>query len=297
MLSPRPIHPNPHPNLVRLYNLLRRTYGKKIISGQCDDKYLDFIKRTSGGFEPALMGYDFNGLMPSQRGNRDVEKAIAWHRRGGIVTFQWHWISPDANGDFYTDNFRLADALACPTGPSYNNMIRDIDLVGEALARLRDAGVPVLWRPLHEAEGRWFWWGKSGGTACRELYHLMYDRFTNRHGLNNLLWVWTSYGRDHGNWHPGEDVVDLIVRDYESPTSWRDFQEMFGAQGKMFGLGEEGRLPDPADFPARPWLYFMTWAYMIEEPQRGNTPEWIRHVYSSPTVLTLRDLVGEAARG
>lgn len=288
------VNPQAGPEARALHRFLRREYGRRIISGQCDDKYLPFIKQASGGKEPALMGYDFNNLMPSQRGNRDAEKAIAWAKRGGIVTFQWHWISPNADGDFYTDKFDLKAALASPDSQSYKNLLRDMDLVAEELAKLQKAGVPVLWRPLHEAEGKWFWWGKSGGDACRQLYRLMHDRFTDRHKLNNLIWVWTSYGKEKENWHPGSDVVDIVVRDYESPSSWSDFQELFGGSGKMFGLGEEGKLPDPDQFSKRPWLYFLTWAYMIEDKEKGNTPEWIRRVYNDPRVLTLGDLKGGA---
>lgn len=276
----------------RLHQLLKREYGKRIFSGQCDDKYLSFIKGASGGKEPAIMGYDFNGLMPGQKGNRDVDKAIAWSRRGGIVTFQWHWISPNGDGDFYTDKYSLGKALADTSSSDYKNLIRDLDLVAGELKRLQAAKVPVIWRPLHEAEGKWFWWGKSGGEACRTLYRLMFDRFTKKHRLHNLIWTWTSYGKEKENWHPGEDVVDLVVRDYESPTAWSEFQELFGTSGKMFGLGEEGKLPDPDQFPARPWLYFLTWAYMIEDPAKGNTPAWIRRVYNDPRVITLGDLQG-----
>lgn len=284
------VTPSPTREARSLKALLDHVYGKAMLSGQCDDKYLPFIKEHSGGKEPTIMGYDFNGICPSQDGNRDVEKATAWHERGGIVTFQWHWISPDANGDFYTDNYDLAAARADPSSDSFKNLLRDIDLCAAELLRLQEAGVPVLWRPLHEAEGGWFWWGKSGREACIELYRLMFERFTKHHGLRNLVWVWTSYAGEKENWYPGDDVVDLIVRDYEAPGTWAAFQAEFGNNGKLFGLGEEGKLPDPANFEARPWLYFLTWAYMIEDPDKGNTPAWIRSVYNDPKVITLDEL-------
>lgn len=289
-ISPGLVDAKATPETKGLYDLMRREYGKRIFSGQCDDKYLPHIKEATGGLEPAIMGYDFNGLMPSQSGNRDVEKAIAWHNRGGIVTFQWHWISPNADGDFYTDTFKLDRALADPASKDYLNLVRDMDLVAEALAKLQAAGVPVLWRPLHEAEGKWFWWGKAGGDACKRLYRLIFDRFREHHGLHNLIWVWTSYGKEKDNWYPGDDVVDLIVRDYESPTAWVEFQEMFGSKGKMFGLGEEGKLPDPTRFTQRPWLYFLTWAYMIQDLEKGNSRDWIRQVYADARTITLRDM-------
>jgi mannan endo-1,4-beta-mannosidase len=287
MSVPSLANPKSTPETVRTFAMLRRIYGKAIIAGQCDDKYLPFIEAASGGQRPALMGYDFNGVPPSQATNKDVPKAIAWHRKGGLVTFQWHWISPNADGDFYTDKFNLAEALRDRQGESYRNLIRDMDLVAEELKKLRNAGVPVLWRPLHEAEGKWVWWGKSGGVACRQLWRLMFVRYTRHHGLNNLIWIWTSYGKEKENWYPGDDTVDLIVRDYESATAWAEFQELFGKSGKMFGLGEEGKRPDPESLKDRPWLYFLTWATMIEDPSKGNTKDWIRKVYNDPRVVTL----------
>jgi mannan endo-1,4-beta-mannosidase len=273
-----------------LWSLLNREYGKRIFSGQCDDKYLPKIKECSGGKEPAIMGYDFNGVSPSQRTNKDASKAIDWAKRGGIVTFQWHWISPNADGDFYTDKFNLSAALNDPKSQSYQNMIRDIDLVADELKKLQEAKVPVLWRPLHEAEGKWFWWGKSGGDSCKKLYRLIFERFTRKHNLHNLIWIWTSYGKEKENWYPGDSMVDMIVRDYESKTAWAEYTELFGKSGKLFGLGEEGKLPDPESFTTRPWSYFLTWAYMIEDEKKGNTKEWINKVYNHPKVITLEDI-------
>ena len=289
MLSTPLCDPKASTSALRLKRLLDQVYGRRIISGQCDDKYLPFIKEATGGLEPAMMGYDFNGICPSQKGNFDVEKAIAWHKRGGLVTFQWHWISPDADGDFYTDKFNLAKALASPSSASFKNLVRDIDLVGVALKRLDKAGVPVIWRPLHEAEGKWFWWGKSGGEACKKLYRLMFDRITKVHDAHNLVWTWTSYAGEKEDWYPGDEMVDLVVCDYENPSTWGNLHSRFGDR-KMLGLGEEGKLPDPVSLGKRPWLYFLTWAYMIEDEKKGNTKEWIRRVYRDSRVLTLSDL-------
>ena len=66
-----------------LYNFLKSVYGKKIISGQMDDKYLSYIVETTGGKSPAMMGYDFNGICPSQSGNNDAAKAINWVKKQG----------------------------------------------------------------------------------------------------------------------------------------------------------------------------------------------------------------------
>ena len=276
---------------------LDSVYGKKIIAGHMDDNYLAYIQQNTGGKSPALMGYDFDGVLPRQSGKNDTEKAIKWVKeQGGIAQFQWHWVSPDGNGDYYTKNFNLAAALANPSGSSYKNIISDMDVVAGEIKRLQDNGVPILWRPLHEAEGAWFWWGMSGGEACKKLYRLMYDRYTRHHKLNNLIWVWNSYGATRENWYPGDDVVDIIAYDYPDYSvngSWRQYQQMFGTRGKSFAIGENDKLPDPALFASQPWLYFMTWSYFIQEPSQTNgknSKEWLYKVFNDPRVLTLVDI-------
>lgn len=286
-------------NKATLLQYLKDVYGKKIISGQMNDSYLNYILTTTGK-EPAMMGYDFDGICPSQtKGNSDAEKAINWVKnRGGIAQFNWHWISPDANGDYYTTNFSLANALANTNSDSYKNIVRDIDLAAVQLKKLKDAGVAVIWRPLHEAEGKWFWWGMSGGVACKSLYRLMYDRFKNVHQLDNLIWAWTSYGTTKGeSWYPGDDVVDMIVWDYpdynKNTGSWVHYNQLFGSSGKLFGIGEDGTLFNPDLFASQPWLYFLTWSYMVQEPtvkDGKNSKEWLLQVYNDPRVITLEDL-------
>jgi hypothetical protein len=292
------VNPNATAEAEQLKVLLDSYYGKKILSGQVNEKWLSYIISTTGGKSPAIMGYDFNGICPSQGGNNDASKAIAWVKNKlGIAQFQWHWISPNADGDFYTKNYNLANALADTNSSSYKNLIRDMDLVAKELKKMQDAGVPILWRPLHEAEGKWFWWGMSGGDACKKLYRLMYDRYVNYYKLNNLIWIWNSYGATKENWYPGDDVVDIIAYDYPDYTvttgSWSQYQKMFGTNGKLFGVGEDGKLTDPEVFLTQPWLYFLTWDYMIQEPSvtNGKNPkDWVFKVYNDPRVVTLDDL-------
>lgn len=109
----------------------------------------------------------------------DVDHAISHAAKGGIVTFVWHWGAPIGLYDtpeqrwwsgFYTDatDFDIAATLADPTGANYTLLMKDIDTIAVQLKKLQDAGIPVLWRPLHEAEGGWFWWGAKGPEACRQ---------------------------------------------------------------------------------------------------------------------------------
>lgn len=77
------------------------------------------------------------------------------------------------------------------------NIIKDIDAVSNSLDTLAQKNIPVLWRPLHEAGGEWFWWGSEGPEAYKWLYNLMYERMTEYHKLNNLIWIWNGQSEDY----------------------------------------------------------------------------------------------------
>lgn len=177
------------------------------------------------GKTPALLAVDLMDYTPSrvEHGARgtSVEDAIAHHARGGIVSVLWHWNAPAGLYDtaeqpwwsgFYTraTDFDVSRAMADQTNANYTLLVRDVDAIAAQLRRLRDAGVAVLWRPLHEAEGAWFWWGAKGPEPCKKLWAMVHDRLTNHHGLDNLIWVWNSARPE---WYPGDETVDILSAD------------------------------------------------------------------------------------
>ncbi len=299
------VNPNANAETKAVKAYLDQVYGKKIISGQAfenvNENWLNIIQNASGK-QPAILGLDFMNSTYERRTNHGADpnamtdKAIDWYKnKHGLVEFHWHWDAPkNVTGiwysAFYTSatSFDINYAVNNQNSTDFQLLVRDIDDIAAHLKRLQDNGVPVIWRPLHEAEGGWFWWGAKDGASCQKLWNYMYDRLVNHHQLNNLIWVWNSYGGGNkGNWYPGDKTVDIIAWDYESGNSWNSYQQLFGGKGKLFALGEEGKLPDPNNFAARPWLYFLTWAYMI---QNNNDANWINKVYNDPKTITLSDL-------
>ena len=180
--------------------------------------------------------------------------------------------------------------IVTPGTTEYNHLIREIDQVAEFLKRLRDAGVPVLWRPYHEMNGGWFWWGKKSRFA--DLWNIMFDRYTRHHGLDNLLWVWNpnapnAYADPYDRYYPGHDKVDILaadIYDNDYKQSHHDQLVKLGG-GKPVAIGENGELPNPGLLQtSQPgWTWFMTWGKMLRENNRDNT---IRAVYAHPYVLT-----------
>jgi mannan endo-1,4-beta-mannosidase len=285
-----------------------------IISGQTDD-YYDKIKPITGR-SPLLRDFDFqhytqgysylwsnaiNGFTFGAEDNGQTQKAIDWYNstgKKGIVSFQWHWHSPSGGtvgtNTFYTVSTTFDITKAVISGTTENTLIlQDIDAIAIQLKRLQAAGVPVLFRPLHEASGGWFWWGAKGPAACLSLFNIVYDRMTNMYGLNNLLWVWSS---PEPAWYPGNTKIDIVGHDsypgnYIYDVKKNDFDLLYtlGNGHKIIAMAENGPIPNPDDCLSldAPWSYFMSWSNLVTSE---NTTQHIIDVFSNPKVLTLENV-------
>lgn len=306
-LSTHPATSAASPEVQQLFTRLTDRFGRYTFAGQHDSfpqelSRLDHITRLTAGKMPAILGLDLIYYSPAwekEDGDGAIEKALWWSReRKGIVTLSWHWLSPfGATGSVWSsfntsktsfDVRRIVDQ----TSPEYLATIRDIDHIARKLAILRDAGVPILWRPLHEAEGGWFWWGAHGPGPAKHLYRLLFDRFIRTHRLNNLLWVWTSTADANAiDWYPGDDVTDIIASDLYFPagtqgdffTSFDRLHEIYAGR-KPLALGECGALPRVNQRAS--WLWFLVWDDFIQREDM-NTPASIRQAYNDPRIKTL----------
>ncbi|MEE4542271.1 glycosyl hydrolase [Streptomyces sp. V4-01] len=301
--------PQATPEARSLMTYLAANYGKDILSGQQDSAHEQWLEANVGK-APAIEGLDMMDYSPSrvERGTvgTDTDNALAWDRRGGITAFVWHWNAPtdliDQPGEewwrgFYTDatTFDVQAALADPASADYQLLLRDIDAIAVQLRRLQDAGVPVLWRPLHEAEGGWFWWGAKGPGPAKALYRLMHDRLTRVDGIHNLIWEWNSVDPA---WYPGDDVVDLVSAD-SYPTAGDhgpvaltyDRELSLTGDTKVAALSEVGTVPDPDLLRAyqADWSYFVTWGG-FEQDAASNSLDFLKRVYGDPYVITLDEL-------
>ncbi|WP_274361290.1 glycosyl hydrolase [Paenibacillus thermotolerans] len=297
-VKPKLINPNADDCAKRLMAYLCDVYGRRMLTGQqigvLSTPEMDVIRRETGKY-PAVGGFDFMNDSPSrvERGTKgtDTELALKWWRDGGIVTFCWHWNAPKHlidrppdNGwhrGFYTSatTFDIAKAMDDPSSEEYGLLIRDIDAISACLIRLREAGVPVLWRPLHEASGGWFWWGAKGPEPCIKLWKLMFDRMTNVHRLHNLIWVWNG---QHKDWYPGDEFVDIIGEDIYPPernygSNVERFRQAlsYTNTNKIIALSENGPLPDPDRCveDGALWAWNCTWygTFVHRQDEAGRT--------------------------
>ena len=260
-----PVTPNASPEAQSLMAWFSDIYGKHIISGQqegwrgtndlCFE--LAYLTNTTGKL-PALLAMDLISCTDNSP-HRDsphplARNAIDWYQhRHGLVEFCWHWRAPMNGNEIYTKDttFDLARGMTAGT-PENEALLRDLNRVAAELEVLRDAHVPVLWRPLHEANGRWFWWGAQGPEPFKQLWRLMFENFTAEHRLNNLIWVFSPGAEtDLADWYPGDAYVDIIGQDHypmdgNHGTAKDVFDELtaFGRGQKLIALGENGAIPD-----------------------------------------------------
>ncbi len=303
-IAKAPINPNATENTKRLYQFLYDNYGKKIISGAMTLRSMDEINwlKSNTGKEPALVGIDF--MFSGQGYNwypdeEPINDARKYYNKNGIPAICWHWRDPSGKTEaFYTKDTDFdISKISDPNSSEYKAMLRDIDYISGLLKKLNDEDVPVLWRPLHEASGGWFWWGAKGAEPCKALYRMMYDRMVNYHGLNNLIWIWTSQQNDL-NWYPGDDVVDIIGRDIykdgDHSSQILEFNELNSDYNgkKMITLSECGSFPDADKLIAdeAPWSYFMPWYGDFVRDSKYNSLDLWKKMFDHPYVLTLDEM-------
>jgi mannan endo-1,4-beta-mannosidase len=306
-INPTLVTANPIKEADALYQFLRNNYGKKIISGVSSTEEVSWLKINTGK-EPAIVGLDFlhcfrgynwyNNLNP-------VNDAKSWWDRNGIPVFLWHWRDPSrATESFYTKSSGNPDGTTFDvskindsSSPEYKAMLDDIDSVAGLLKILQQENVPVIWRPLHEAAGGWFWWGAKGPETCKKLYQVMYDRMVNFHGLKNLVWVWTREPNDDA-WYPGDAYVDIVGRDmYKKGDHTSQIDEFNSlnalySKKKMIAYTECGSMPDVSNLIAdkASWLWFMTWNGDYTRSAEYNPLDLWKKMFSSDYVITLDEM-------
>jgi hypothetical protein len=291
----------------RLWSYLLDSFTKKIHSGAMSlnaKEEADWLYSQTGKY-PALIGMDF---MNHTRNYSWFDKSVLineaknWYSQNGLVALCWHWRDPSRlTEEFYTSNTSFdVSKITETTSPEYQAMVGDIDIIAGYLKQLNDAHVPVLFRPLHEASGGWFWWGAKGPEPCKALWRLMYDRLVNYHGLKNLIWVWTTdAAASNLDWYPGDDCVDILGADIYAATgdfssqvlTYNAIKDRFGGR-KMITLSENGPVPDPDNLVADKagWSWFMPWyGYFIRDGIVNPLSHW-QKVMNHEYVVTLDEM-------
>lgn len=206
-------------------------------------------------------------------------------------------LDPNKDYAFYKADTEFDAANATVEG-TWENKVFTEDLKNAAayLKLLRDADIPVLWRPFHEAAGGWFWWGKDA-ASFKSLWIAMFNYFKTE-GLDNLIWIWTTEGND-ADWYPGDQYVDIVGRDvYNKETAdcvseYTSIAENYG--NKIVSLSEcgtVGLISEQWASGAR-WSWFMPWYDGTNEdgsPVVHADEAWWKDAMSQEFVVSREDL-------
>ncbi|WP_084163989.1 glycosyl hydrolase [Olivibacter sitiensis] len=296
---------NPSAQAANVYNFLKENFGKKVISGAMANYSYGLEEATwmqqNTGKWPALAGFDFiNHTRDWSITNADIlfDNVKEYWDNNGLVTLMWHWRNPlKTDDEFYTDRTSFDVSKVTNTSSSeYQAMIADIDVIAGYLKQFKDANIPVLWRPLHEASGKWFWWGAKGPEACKTLWKLMYSRLVHHHGLNNLIWIWTSDAAgDALDWYPGHDYVDIIGMDIypgenqhgSQYIAFDKMKELYEGR-KIVALTECGSIPqiDAMYEYEDVWSWFMPWNGDYTRAANHNGAAFLNAVFGNANVIS-----------
>ncbi|MBM2614098.1 glycosyl hydrolase [Actinoplanes sp. LDG1-06] len=284
-------------------NYLRTISGTSIVSGQHNKEpasapgaYTQQVHDVTGQW-PGLWGGDmmFRSDDVNNR-QRVIDQAKTEWRNGSLVALTWHACSPtvgrtcEFEGGVKT---RISDSQfqqVVTGGTALNQTWRSrMAEVVPYLRQLKDAGVPVLWRPFHEMNETWNWWGgRPGANGGSKIFQQMKDYFDSQ-GLDNLIWVWNVQDNPAGGWsqyYPGSNYVDVVSLDvwYKGLPSTSDYQQIQSiAAGKPIAIAEMGKMPTGALLTSQTrWAYFMLWS---EQLRGQNSNAEIQAAYFHPRVL------------
>ena len=265
-----PANPNANAKaraLLAYFQGLSARPGKRVLSGQFTDfgpgaglKLMDEIHEQTGHW-PAIMGADYadfgKGGLASEAPNQAAKE---YWREGGIVTLSAHLYNPanPKGGGLRDKGVDLNDLLRDGT-ETHTRWMQEMDRIAAGLEELKEAGVVVLWRPFHEMNGGWFWWGAKDPDTFVQVWRQMFDYFTKTKGLDNLLWVYSpNHGEKTAKYYPGDDYVDLVGLDVY--TDFLDKQH-------VKGYDEVAALPKPFGFTDKCQSSLLTLWVMFERDE------------------------------
>jgi len=300
--------------ILAYFQQLQASPELKLVSGQfsgwkssLDD--VTKIHRATGRW-PAMIGLDYcvwlEGAQPDMAAIDTApanQAAVTYWRAGGLVNLSWHAPNPSGKS-LKQKGLTLAEVLT-PGSPTNLAWLKSLDEVAAGLQELQAAGVVVLWRPLHEMNGGWFWWGGQDPADYIRLWRHMFDYFTHTKQLHNLIWV---FGPNHGQqptrlFYPGDAYVDVTgldaYTDHVDPRHIKGFPEII-ARAKPVGFtefGPHGASNPPGDFDYRRFLdgiqkhfpqlrHFLCWDYKWNPAENKFAKEF----YNDPRVITRETL-------
>ena len=330
VLPQPPVNPNASTEARELLSYLyevKETGG--ILSGLHHDQihphqWDDTLRSRIGNVVPAIWGNDFRYGWHIVHRQRIIDEAIIQHRKGRIITFMYHQVRPmddetccgrkiwrqSIQGNITDEDM---DSLITEGSELHSLWKAKWDTVATYLQQLEDAKVPVLFRPYHEMNGGWFWWGKKAGfpkdgtkerdhsqDKFKTLYRMTYHLLTEEKGLDNLIWVlnYDDENNDLSYYYPGDNYVDVVATDiYFNKYNEAHLQALRKIAGeKPIAIGEISGLPpmDELKTTYTDFIWFMGWRKLffldLNEDEEGQDTETLKKIFYDDYVINLDDL-------
>jgi mannan endo-1,4-beta-mannosidase len=231
---------------VALFFNLKKLAKTKVAIGQ-QDAFNSFYQDAGGdadikkntGYDPAILGSDFMFITDKNNNNQadnwfyqqevkitnDVKLAYA---KGMINTFCWHLREPNKEDSFYaadmtSEQKTTAFKSILPGGANNEWYKKKLDKVASVVSNLKGANgelIPIIFRPFHEFDGSWFWWGANFCTPeeYKAAYQFTVDYLRNTKGVHNILYAFSpdnSYSTEANylSRYPGDKYVDILGMD------------------------------------------------------------------------------------
>ena len=323
-------------------------YTDEQVSWKGQTDIAEFYKRS--GHYPAIGGFDMlfaagghheEGWFRGYTENNLLMTEDLWNM-GGIPTYTWHWKVGEDTVFYTKDTYPMNgfNASGCTEGvkgtsesntcfnytkafkgdkcqeidetsQEYKDIVADVDIVSGYFKQLQEKGIAVVWRPLHEASGGWFWWGTASAECYVQLYRLVFDRMVKTNKLTNLIWVWNintdpKFGYDYSAlnaaWYPGDEYVDIVAVDIYDPLNDHNsaanyYNKIVSDVGtsKMIALSENGAIPDIDSIAEDKayWSYWMTWSQTWSGNflEKTTTEMWKKNL-DDERIIALNDMPG-----
>jgi mannan endo-1,4-beta-mannosidase len=306
-----PVNPNATPAARALLQEIDSVSGKATLTGEHNfpntvSRYSDRVYELTGHY-PAIFGQDFGFSTGEDKDSTlgrpsMIREVIRQYRAGSVIALCWHAVRPTEDEPVtFRDSVqgKLTDwefqQVLTPGTDLHARWERQVDRIAGYLRELEDAGVPVLFRPYHEMNGNWFWWGgRPGPDGTAALYRMIFDRYVHVHHLNNLIWVWNvnapsvNAGPVDQYW-PGPDYADVVAMDIYGAFEQNDYDSMLALAGdhKPVALAEVGTMPTLEVLAGQPrWAYMMMWSGSAEG---ANSAAQLQAIFHAPNLVDRND--------
>lgn len=240
------VDPNATKETVALFYNLKKLAKTKIAIGQ-QDAFNSFYQDAGGdtdikkntGYDPAVLGSDFmfiadkeNNSQPDNWFYGEEIKIIAnvklAYSKDMINTFCWHLREPYKEDTFYaadmtSEQKTTAFKSILPGGANHEWYKKKLDKVASVVSNLKGLNgelIPIIFRPFHEFDGSWFWWGASfcSPDEYKMAYQFTVDYLKNTKGVHNILYAFSpdnSYTTESNylSRYPGDKYVDVLGMD------------------------------------------------------------------------------------